>query len=134
VLYIDDLDRCRPRQVIEVLQAVHLLLALDLFVVVVGVDPRWLVRSLREQYPGTLEAEPGPGAAAAPPGGADLAGAVPTDYLQKIFNIPFTLPAFRGDQLGQLLTVGAACSGGVSVSASTRKISSPRLAHRLASA
>ena len=32
VLYIDDLDRCRPRQVVEVLQAVHLLLALDLFV------------------------------------------------------------------------------------------------------
>jgi hypothetical protein len=40
VLYIDDLDRCTPRQVVEVLQAVHLLLALDLFVVVVGVAPR----------------------------------------------------------------------------------------------
>ncbi|MEU4689972.1 P-loop NTPase fold protein [Actinoplanes sp. NPDC023714] len=35
VLYIDDLDRCSPEQVVEVLQAVHLLLALDLFVVVV---------------------------------------------------------------------------------------------------
>ena len=57
VLYIDDLDRCPPRQVVEVLQAVHLLLALDLFVVVVGVDPRWLVRALREQYPGTLSGD-----------------------------------------------------------------------------
>src|SRR6185312_2766521 len=50
VLYIDDLDRCSPRQVVDVLQAVHLLLALDLFVVVVGVDPRWLLRALRDQY------------------------------------------------------------------------------------
>ena len=50
ILYIDDLDRCSPKQVVDVLQAVHLLLALDLFVVVVGVDPRWLMHSLRQQY------------------------------------------------------------------------------------
>ena len=39
VLYIDDLDRCQPQQVVEVLQAIHLLLALNLFVVVVGSTP-----------------------------------------------------------------------------------------------
>jgi hypothetical protein len=50
VLYIDDLDRCPPAKVLEVLEAVHLLLALELFVVVVGVDPRWLRNSLRHQY------------------------------------------------------------------------------------
>ncbi|HEX5715789.1 MAG TPA: P-loop NTPase fold protein, partial [Thermoanaerobaculia bacterium] len=33
VLYIDDLDRCPPQKVVEVLQAVHLLLAFPLFVV-----------------------------------------------------------------------------------------------------
>jgi hypothetical protein len=33
VLYIDDLDRCPPNKVVEVLQAVHLLLAFPLFVV-----------------------------------------------------------------------------------------------------
>ena len=47
VLYIDDLDRCPEDKVFEVLQAVHLLLAFPLFVVVVGVDPRWLFHSLR---------------------------------------------------------------------------------------
>ncbi len=36
VLYIDDLDRCPEVKVVEVLQAVHLLLAYPLFVVVVG--------------------------------------------------------------------------------------------------
>ena len=100
VLYIDDLDRCRPQQVVEVLQAVHLLLALDLFVVVVGVDPRWLIRSLRVQYPGILDAEPGRVPIAAD---QELAGALPADYLQKIFNIPFALPAFRSRQMEQLV-------------------------------
>ena len=54
VLDIDDLDRCQPQQVVEVLQAIHLLLALNLFVVVVGVDPGWLIRSLKAQYPDVL--------------------------------------------------------------------------------
>jgi hypothetical protein len=104
VLYIDDLDRCRPQQVVEVLQAVHLLLALDLFVVVVGVDPRWLVQSLREQYPGILDVGPD-GHGGTPARGRDsaLAEAVPADYLQKIFNIPFALPAFRGDHMEHLV-------------------------------
>ena len=36
VLFIDDLDRCPPDKVVEVLQAVHLLLAFELFVVESG--------------------------------------------------------------------------------------------------
>jgi hypothetical protein len=91
VLYIDDLDRCPPEQVVTVLQAVHLLLALDLFVVVVGVDPRWLLRSLRRQYESILTSD----------GHDQEWETTPLDYLEKIFNIPFTLPAmtptaFRG--------------------------------------
>jgi hypothetical protein len=35
---------------VEVLQAVHLLLAYPLFVVVVAVDPRWLLHSLQQTY------------------------------------------------------------------------------------
>ncbi len=83
VLYIDDLDRCSPRQVVDVLQAVHLLLALDLFVVVVGVDPRWLLHALRSEYSGMLT-----------DGGEDASAwqTTPQDYLEKIFNIPFVLP------------------------------------------
>jgi hypothetical protein len=98
VLYIDDLDRCGPRQVVEVLQAVHLLLALDLFVVVVGVDPRWLTRSLRHQFPSTLDSSAEQDAEH-----RDLAEATPADYLEKIFNIPFVLPAIPKDGLGQLM-------------------------------
>ncbi len=98
VLYIDDLDRCRPRQVVEVLQAVHLLLALDLFVVVVGVDPRWLVRSLQHQFHDTIDAESGPADAAGEPWNV-----TPHNYLEKIFNIPFALPGIPVGGLGRVL-------------------------------
>jgi hypothetical protein len=80
ILYIDDLDRCSPRKVVDVLAAVHLLLALPLFVVVVAVDPRWLRRCL-EQYHSELFG-----------GRADeTGGATPLDYLDKIFQVVFAL-------------------------------------------
>ncbi|KPM55994.1 hypothetical protein ACG83_12425 [Frankia sp. R43] len=80
ILYIDDLDRCSPRRVVDVLAAVHMLLALPLFVVVVAVDPRWLRRCL-EQYYAEIFA-----------GNADAAGgATPFDYLDKIFQVVFAL-------------------------------------------
>ncbi|MEE9251477.1 MAG: P-loop NTPase fold protein, partial [Alphaproteobacteria bacterium] len=55
ILLIDDLDRCPPEKVVDVLQAVHLLLYFPLFIVVVAVDARWLSRSLKDQYPDLLE-------------------------------------------------------------------------------
>jgi hypothetical protein len=89
VLYIDDLDRCEPDQVVTVLQAVHLLLAMDLFVVVVGVDPRWLLRSLRRRYRRILGAE----AVSAGDRETGFSESTPQNYLEKIFQVPFVLPA-----------------------------------------
>ncbi|MET0684016.1 MAG: P-loop NTPase fold protein [Solirubrobacteraceae bacterium] len=97
VLYIDDLDRCSSKQVVEVLQAVHLLLALDLFVVVVGVDPRWLLRSLRREYEAMLTTE------GEPPEQDRWWEATPQDYLEKIFNLPFALPRMSRDNFGLLI-------------------------------
>ena len=82
VLYIDDLDRCPPRKVVQVLEAVHLLLAFELFVVVVAVDSRWLSSALTEQLhalgggTGQLARQP-----------------TPQDYLEKIFQLPFWIQA-----------------------------------------
>jgi hypothetical protein len=78
VLYIDDLDRCPDAKVIEVLQAVHLLLAFPLFVVVVAVDSRWLAHALQSRYPALAGSSSSNGKAAAP-----------EDYLEKIFQVPF---------------------------------------------
>ncbi|MEQ9124159.1 MAG: P-loop NTPase fold protein, partial [Alphaproteobacteria bacterium] len=84
VLYIDDLDRCRAKQVVEVLEAAHLLLAFPLFVVVVGVDARWLEKSLLEYYKDKLDT--------GGDGDAALSGqATVHDFLEKIFQIPVRL-------------------------------------------
>lgn len=80
VLYIDDLDRCPPRRVVEVLQAIHLLLAFPLFVVVVAVDARWVSSALNLRYRRLWAGFEGTGSQ---PG--------PHDYLEKIFQIPFWL-------------------------------------------
>ncbi len=78
VLYIDDLDRCPPARVVEVLEAVHLLLAFPLFVVVVAVDTRWLTNALHQALPLLTEEQ-----------GTEVAAPTATDYLEKIFQIPF---------------------------------------------
>ncbi|MEQ9230044.1 MAG: P-loop NTPase fold protein, partial [Cyclobacteriaceae bacterium] len=46
ILYIDDLDRCADNKVLEVIQAVHLLMAFPLFNVVVGVDKKCIRNAL----------------------------------------------------------------------------------------
>ncbi|MGH3928238.1 MAG: P-loop NTPase fold protein, partial [Pseudonocardiaceae bacterium] len=86
ILYIDDLDRCPPQRVVEVLAAVHLMLALPLFVVVVAVDPRWLLSSLHHHDQELFTAA---GPTGRPWDGEDLA--TPLDYLDKIFQIPFAV-------------------------------------------
>lgn len=97
VLYIDDLDRCTPRQVATVLQAVHLLLAFPLFVVVVGVDVRWVARALRKQYPNLLGNPAQLQAAGVPAEETIEHRATPHDYLEKIFQIPFWLNPLEED-------------------------------------
>ena len=90
---------------VDVLQAVHLLLALDLFVVVVGVDPRWLLHSLREQYRTAFRSAGEDGTTA----DADLGDqdavwrTTPHDYLEKIFNIPFVLPGMTTKSFDRLI-------------------------------
>ena len=89
ILYIDDLDRCQPERVVQVLEAVHLLLAFPLFAVVVGVDPRWLRHSLADHYLETLREN---GRTVLQNGrGTPGPYSTPQDYLEKIFQIPFAL-------------------------------------------
>jgi hypothetical protein len=86
VLFIDDLDRCPPDKVVDVLEAVQLLLAENRnfgtgshpFIVVLGADTRILTRALETHYPGILDPEDAPDG---------------LDYLEKIVQIPFRVPS-----------------------------------------
>ena len=105
ILYIDDLDRCPPERVVQVLQAIHLLLAFPLFVVVVGVDSRWVTRSLEQSYEWLREeddeddedARNGNKRTRDKDENRSGEGATPHDYLDKIFQIPFWLTPMNKD-------------------------------------
>ncbi len=107
MLFVDDLDRCQPDKVVDVLQAIHLLLAFPLFGVVVGVDQRCLKQSLRMRFEGLLT-PPRRGASSdnhaheGTPNVEEVA-ATPLDYLEKIFHIPFHLPAMDKDGFATLV-------------------------------
>lgn len=87
ILYIDDLDRCSETRVVQVLEAVHLLLTFPIFVVVVGVDPRWLSNSLDHK----LGIELGKKKVGAKQEILNGHKATSFDYLEKIFQVPFAL-------------------------------------------
>lgn len=74
ILYIDDLDRCPPTRVVEVMEAVQLLLNTKLFVVVLGLDTRYVTRALEKEYKEILQRE------------GDPSG---LDYIEKILQIPY---------------------------------------------
>ena len=85
ILYIDDLDRCSSEKVVEVLEAVHLLLAFELFVVVVAVDSRWLSFALTDELHALDSSNRGG------------RRATPQDYLEKIFQLPFWVQPLSAD-------------------------------------
>ncbi len=90
VLYIDDLDRCPPAKVLQVLEAVHLLLAFPLFVVFVAVDSRWLSSALIEELHALRVVR-----RVGPVRPTDTPTA--RDYLEKIFQLPFWVQPLSGD-------------------------------------
>jgi GH25 family lysozyme M1 (1,4-beta-N-acetylmuramidase) len=100
VLYIDDLDRCKEADVVAVLQAVHLLLAFKLFVVVVAVDPRWLLHSLRV----TSRVLAGADVDKRQPDDDMGWESTPLNYLEKIFQVPYALQPMGKDGFEALVT------------------------------
>jgi hypothetical protein len=125
VLYIDDLDRCEPDKVVDVLQAVNMLLSFRLFVVMVAVDARWLSRSLETKYRRFFGA-----AARQRNGDASARRATAADYLEKIFQVPYWVPQMNDETstalVGDLVaadrvTRGGRFTGGAGRSAPTKK-------------
>ena len=82
VLFIDDLDRCPPEKVVEVLEVVQLLLTTNLFIVVVALDVRYVTKALESVYSGVLEQNRDPSG---------------LDYLQKIVQIPYRMRSLSPD-------------------------------------
>jgi hypothetical protein len=97
ILYIDDLDRCPPLRVVEVLEAVQLLLKTDLFIVVLAIDVRFITRALETVYKGILTRRGSPSG---------------LDYIEKIIQIPYRVQPIEetavAGYLGKQVVVAAA--------------------------
>jgi hypothetical protein len=58
VVFVDDLDRCSDDRIMEVLQAIHLLLGDSDFFVFLGIDSEMIYRAIRRHYGGKEDAPP----------------------------------------------------------------------------
>src|SRR6266545_1164929 len=92
VVFIDDLDRCSSEKVMEILQAINLILAdaeLQLFVIL-GIDTGMIYRAIERHYRDEV---------------ADLRlpGTFPADYLRKIIQLNFHLPPIAKERRASLL-------------------------------
>jgi hypothetical protein len=83
VVFIDDLDRCLPENVVDTLEAVRLFLAVPKTAFVIGADERIVRHAIGRRYP-ELATQP-----ADTVRGLDIG----RDYLEKMIQIPVRIPA-----------------------------------------
>ncbi|MCY7273648.1 MAG: hypothetical protein LH702_07860 [Phormidesmis sp. CAN_BIN44] len=88
VVYIDDLDRCPPKRVVQVLEAVQLLVKTPLFIAVLAIDERYITRALEKFYEGVLSRRGRPSG---------------TDYLEKIIQLPYRVRPIMANTLESYL-------------------------------
>jgi peptidoglycan hydrolase-like protein with peptidoglycan-binding domain len=96
IVYVDDLDRCSHDVVVRVLESIKVLLDLPHFAVVVGVDSRWLFRSIQVHFADVLRTD-GSGRM-----DDDLA-VTPQNYLEKIFQYSLVLRPLDAPGFGRLI-------------------------------
>jgi hypothetical protein len=92
VVMVDDLDRCLPEQALTVLESMKLFFDMLGFVFVVGLDENVVKSAVRTKF-----------AVMAPGSDDPHETQLERDYLKKIFQVPYTLPAMMSGQLDDLL-------------------------------
>ncbi len=86
-IFVDDLDRCLPEDAVAALEAIKLFLNLEGCVFILGMDREVVEQGIRVRYK-----DLGP-----------AASFEPRQYLDKIIQIPFTLPPLGPDQISRYL-------------------------------
>ncbi|MDR6415576.1 P-loop NTPase fold protein [Pseudarthrobacter sulfonivorans] len=88
VVLIDDLDRCSPERVVQVIEAIRLLMDIDGFVFVLAIDYDVLIDAVSEKYP-HVDAH---------------------RFIEKIIQVPFRIPNIKvaGDLLPSIVPDWAA--------------------------
>jgi hypothetical protein len=101
VVFVDDLDRCLPENALNVLESMKLFFDLYGFVFVVGLDEDLVERAIRAKFPDQDESAATSGNGQSPVTTATKR--LGREYIKKIFQVPYSLPAMLPGQLGDLL-------------------------------
>jgi hypothetical protein len=92
VVFVDDIDRCGPEQIMDTLEAIKHFLDLDQFVFVIAMDARVVRHAIGKHYKFMGE-------------GTHQREEMGRFYLEKMIQIPFTLPPVGGERLKDLNNV-----------------------------
>jgi hypothetical protein len=94
IIFVDDLDRCLPNGVIQVLESMKLFFDLSGFIFVVGLDQNVIEWCIDNQYKDRWGKETDD---------KDIFQIKGADYIKKIFQVPFNLLPVSLTQLGEFL-------------------------------
>ena len=91
IVYIDDLDRCDPKRIIDCLEAVKLFVNVDRTAIVIGADERIIEYAISLHYPIKQEKE-------------EISSPF-SDYLEKLIQLPYKLPKLSDTEQETYLTL-----------------------------
>lgn len=94
VILIDDLDRCLPDRIIDNLEAIKLFLNVENTAFVIGADPRIVRDAIRHRYKELINRDEN-----------SENGRVVIDYLEKLIQIPYTLPKLSESEVETYITL-----------------------------
>jgi len=95
VILIDDLDRCSPERLIQNLEAIKLFLNVDRTAFVIATDRRIVENAIRIRYSELFTGEKG----------AVTSDSLVTDYLEKLIQVPYTLPKLAPHEVRSYLSM-----------------------------
>ena len=87
IIFIDDLDRCLPEKTIEILEVIKLFLDVPRCVFIIGVEKEVIEQGIKFIYKSGEREIP-------------ISG---RDYIEKIIQIPFTLPPIREEDMTRFI-------------------------------
>lgn len=92
VVFIDDLDRCLPEKAIEMLESIKLFLDIPGYIFFIGVDNKVVEKGVKVKYKGYVIDEKVSGESKGEDKGEHGLPITPTDYLEKMIQLPIYLP------------------------------------------
>jgi KAP family P-loop domain len=103
VVFVDDLDRCLPSNALDVLESMKLFFDLPGFVFVVGLDEDVVERAIHAKFAYLDDHADTSDIGATEPTATPASQRLSREYVKKIFQLPYSLPTMKPQQLGQLL-------------------------------